>query len=189
MDEEIKADKEVVTPAVTDQEDPLKTEFEKTLGAKRTKEEKLLYTKKRIEEQLEELGIEPEEEDEDSKPLTLGMLKRINQETVVKTALDLTDDIPNEMERQLVRYHLENTIKSSGNPKKDLELAQGLVNSVKNQQILEETLRKPNAATHTSGGGAPAKKTQAVEFTEQEQLFMRPPFNLTKEQVIASRPK
>lgn len=118
----------------------------------------------------------------------MGCLKKIQQETVVKTALDLADEIPNEMERQLVKYHLENTIKSSGNANKDLELARGLVNSVKNGQILEETLRKP-APKPASGGGAPPKVEQQEEFTSDELAFMRPPFNMTKEQIIKARPK
>jgi len=193
------ADLEEVTPAVTEQpvvttteEDPLKIELEKlqrTAPKGRTKEEKLLYSKKRIEEQLKELGIEDEpEDDEDSKPVTVGMLKKLQEQTATKTALQLADEVSNETERELLKFHLENTIRSTGNPQEDLRLAQGLVNAAKNKQIIDESLRKPQATSHSSAPGSPLKLEKPQEdFTPAEIAFMRPPFNMTKEQVIAAR--
>jgi hypothetical protein len=201
MDDKNEVDEEVVPTATkektdtesdneSDEQDLLKTELDKVQSKGRTKVEKLQYTKKRIDEQLKELGVQDEpEEDEDDKPLTRGEFKKLQAQTATKTALDLADGVTSITERELLKYHLENTIRSTGNPQEDFKLAQGLVNSVKNSQILEETLRKPNATTHTSGSGAPAKKTQQVEFTDEELKFMRAPFNLTKEEVIAARPK
>ena len=198
MTDEIKADEEVI-PAVTDkpeaqaegEQDPLKTELDKVQRKGRTKAEKLIYTKKRVEEQLKELGIEDEpEEDEDSKPMTVGDFKKLQATVATKTALQLADEVSNDTERELLKYHLENTIRSTGNPQEDLKLAQGLVNAVKNQQILEEQFRKPTAKSHPSGGGSPAKPASPEEeFTPEEQAYMKPPFNLTKKQVLATRPK
>lgn len=189
MEKEIQADKEVIAPATIEQEqDPLKNELEKVQRKGRTKAEKLLYTKKRVDEQLKELGIEDEPlEDEDAKPMTVGDFKKMQAQTATKTALDLANEVSNETERELLKYHLENTIRSTGNPQEDFKLAQGLVNSVKNQQILEETLRKPPIKTHGSGSGAPPKDTKQEEFTTEELSYMKAPFNLTKEQIIAAR--
>ena len=197
MDEEIKADEEEVIPAVTEEEtvetveqDPLKTELEKVQRKGRTKAEKLLYTKKRVDEQLKELGIEEEPvEDEDNQPLTIGQYKKLQEQTATKTALQLANDVLNETERELLKYHLENTIRSTGNAQEDFKLAQGLVNSVKNSQIIEETLRKPIIKTHGSGSGVPAKTEKQVEFTPEELSYMQPPWNLSKEHILAARKK
>lgn len=200
MEDETKADQIEVTPAVTDEtkadskdsaeQDSLKTELDKVQRKGRTKVEKLQYTKKRIDEQLKELGVEDEiEDDEDEKPVTVGMLKKIQAQTATKTALQLADEIPNETERELTKYHLENTIRSTGNPQEDFTLAQNQVNAVKNKQILEELGRKTTPPTHGSNAGAPANKEKQEEFTPEEQSFMKPPFNLTKEAVIKARSK
>lgn len=210
MPDEIKADEEEVLPAETEEDkkvredaeakalseqDPLKTELEKVQRKPgRTKVEKLRYSKKRIEEQLKELGVEDEsddndEEDEDDKPVTVGMLKKIQSESATKTALQMADEVSNETERELLKHHLQHTINSTGNPEEDFKLAQTLVNAVKNKQITEEVLRKPEVKRNGSGGGAPPKLQKQVELTPQELSFMKPPFNLTKEQIIAARPQ
>ncbi len=170
------------------EQDPLKIELDKVQRKGRTKAEKLIYTKKRVDEQLKELGIEDEPlEDEDAKPMTVGDFKRMQAQTAQKTALQLADEVSNETERELLKYHLENTIRSTGNPTEDLKLAQGLVNSVKNQQILEETLRKPAPRTSGGGSGAPAREIKQEEFSEQELIYMKAPFNLTKQQILDAR--
>ncbi len=169
----------------------LKTELEKVQRKGRTKAEKLLYTKKRVEEQLKELGIEEEsDEDEDDQPVTLGMLKKLQAETAVKSALELADDITNDTERELVKWNLENRIKSTGNPQEDYKLARTLVNAIKNSQVIEEQTRKPETKSYSSASGAPPKQVRpAEELSATELEFTRPPFNLTKEQIIAARPK
>lgn len=177
-----------VEPDKTGEQDPLKTELEKVQRKGRTPAEKLLYTKKRVEEQLKELGIEDEPAEEDDKPVTVGMLKKLQAQTATKTAIDLANEVTNESERELLKYYLENVIRSTGNATDDFKLAQGLVNSVKNQQILEETLRKPAVKTHPTGTSAPAREAKPdEEYTAEELSYMKPPFNLTKEQVIKAR--
>lgn len=201
MENETLEDEEVVVPSPTEvveeesqdsetTEDPLKLELDRVQRKSRTKAEKLLYTKKRVEDQLKELGIDDEPEDEDDKPITVGMFKKLQAQTATKTALELVDEVSSETERELLKYHLENTIRSTGNAQQDLNLARILVNAVKNTQIMEQAALKPIAKTHPSGSGAPATTTRPQEeLSKEELLFMRPPFNLTKEQVIAARPK
>lgn len=177
------------TVEVSTEQDPLKSELEKVQKqGGRSKKDKLLYSKKRIEEQLADLGEDPDELSEDDKPVTVGMLKKMQTETAIKTALDLADDITDETERELTKYHLENTIRPTGDPKRDLELAQVHVNAVKNRQIMEETTRKGEPRkTAFNGGGNPKDGKIEEELTAQELSFMRPPFNLSKEQILAAR--
>ena len=196
MPEEIKTDIKPVPPVDTTkvdetsaEQDPLKTELEKVQRKGKTKAEKLLYTKNRIDQQLKELGIDDEpEEDDDSKPMTVGDFKKLQAQTATKTALDLANEVNNETERELLKYHLENTIRSTGNPQEDFRLAQSLVNSVKNSQIIEETLRKPRTQSASTGSGAPAKQVQPEEeLSTAEQMYMRPPWNLSKADILDAR--
>lgn len=199
MDEKIQEDEVVVLPSETQEEikvdetqtqDPLKTELEKVQKQGRTKREKLLFTKERVEQQLSELDTEEGIilDDEDDKPVTVGMLKKLQTQTATKSALQLADEINDETERELTKYHIENTIRPTGDPKRDLELAQVHVNAVRNKQIVETITNKPDTRKVISSGGVdPNKDKVEPEFSTQEQSFMRPPFNLTKEQVLASR--
>ena len=203
MNEEDLVEEEVVVPTATEEveepiveetveetTDPLETELNKVKNKGRTKAEKLLYTKKRVEEQLKELGIEEDVEEDDDQPVTMADLKRFQAQNAQKTALDLASSVTNETERALIEYHLENTIRSTGNPQEDFQLAQGLVNAVKNKQIIDGIIRKPLAKTHSSGSGAPAKVARPEEELNQvEKKFLSAPFNMTKEQIIAARPK
>lgn len=194
--------KEVV-PAATEKtteptqtDNPIEKELEKVSkkGKGRTRKEKLIYTKNRIERELSELdeeeGVEPSvEEVDENAPVTVGMLKKIEAEKATKTAISLADDIEDEHERELVIHHLNNTIKSTGNPTEDLKLARTLVNSVKNSQILEEAARK-GEGRNSSKPGAPAKPSEGIfEPTAEEAALMRPPFSLTKEEVLKARKK
>ncbi len=179
------------TKVETTEQDPLKEELARVQTnqdkSKRTPEEKLLHKKKIIDAEVAKLGLDEEEEEDDDKPVTRGELKKMQAEQATKTALDLAEDISNETERELVKHYLTNTIRSTGNPQEDLRLARGLVNSVKNKQILEEVARKPVAKTHGSGSGAPPKELKQEEFTDQERVYMAPPFNLTKEEILKAR--
>jgi len=184
----------------TSEQDPLKTELERVQQTGRTEKEKAEFTLRKNAERVKALGGDPTSilgiekevdiEDEDDKPVTLGMLKKMQQETASKTALQLAEEISNETERELAKWHLQNTIKSTGNPAKDFELSLSLVNAVKNKQILEEIGRKGPAKTHSSGSSAPAKtEGNEIELTKDELAFMNPPFNLSKEEILKARKK
>lgn len=190
------------TTEVVDEQNPLKAELEKVhekVGAK-SELEKAAFSLRKNAERLAELGgdpksilgIEKEVEadiDEDDAPVTIGMLKKLQKENATQTALQLADDIADPIERELVKHHVENSIRPSGNPREDLNLARAIVNAAKNQQIIEEVSRKSPAKSHTSSSGVPAKQERPVELTSEEMAFMRPPFNMTKEQILAIRNK
>lgn len=187
------------TPTVVDtpkeETNPLKEELEKVQMShgKRTEEEKLLYTFNRIQKQLKEKGIEvPTEEithreDEDNRPLTVAEYKKLKALDSEKTAMTLADNIDDEYERELVKHHISNTIKPSGNAEQDLKNARLLVNSIKNGKIIEEVQRKTTPKTHSTGSGQPAKQEEVTEeFSEQELTFMKK-FNMTKDDILKVR--
>lgn len=170
-------------------EDPLKKEVEKLESGKFTKKDRLLHAKKKIDEQLLELDSEGQPSDEDkNKPVTVGMLEDIEKQKAQKTALKLAEDIDDENERTLVIYNLENVIRPSGDPKKDLATARAIVNNLKNTQIVEEFDRKRSGKDKPNIPGNPPKNNNDVfEPTPQERVFMDPPYNLKKEDIIKAR--
>ena len=175
------------------EQDPLKPELDR-VQTKRTKLEKLAYTKNRIEQQIrdEQLaqGIEPSPDStDDDSPVTVGMLKKLQSDNTTKTALQFADDISNETERELVKFHINNTIRSTGNSQEDYRLALAIVNAAKNKQILEAVTLKPGAKRASSNGGATPQLEEEPEFTREEESFMRPPWNLTKQQILDARKK
>ncbi len=194
---------ETTTVESTTEQDPLKVELEKVQRKEgKTEAEKAAYSLKKNAERAKELGIDPaeilgyarkdvdDEPNDDDKPVTLGMLKKMEMEKSGNTALQLADDISNEVERELTKYHLENTIRSTGNPAEDLKNARAIVNAAKNSQIIEEVARKSPVKTHSSATSAPAKpEDEHIELTRDELAFTRPPFNLTEKDIIAARIK
>lgn len=161
----------------------------------KTKREKLSYTKKRVEEQLKELDIEegvtdPNLDGDDDQPLTKGEFKKLKTEEATKTALQLADEISDQVERELVKHHIDNTIRPSGNPQVDLANARAIVNNVKNAQIIEEVNRRQDPKRHSSGSGNPALDPKVEEeLTPTELVFTRPPYSLSKAEILGRRPK
>lgn len=187
----VEADK-TVTP--TPPLDPVKAELEKIKGKGegRTEREKLLFTQNKLKERLraldEEEGIAPTLDEDDDKPMTVGTFKKFQREQTVKTAENLADEqVTDPNENELVKYHLKNTIRSTGNPSEDLKIARSIVNSVKSQQILAEVDRTKKPKAHVSGAGSPGKGEDVFEPTAEEQVFMKAPFNLSKDQILANR--
>lgn len=199
MTEEIKVDTTVtptVTPEVTPQEpsqNPLQVELDKIEKHKsgRSKREKLEYTKQRIEQQLAELGGDDEPTVptvDKNAPLTIGAYEQIQREKENTRAVDLAENIQDEIERKLTIHYLENTIRPSGNAETDLGLARAIVNAKRNGQIAEEVARMSQPNNFSSAPGNPGKPLAEVfEPTAEEASMMRPPFNLTKEDVIKAR--
>lgn len=177
----------------------LQNELERVKKNERSELEKAAFSLKKNAERVKNLGGDPDtilgkrevsDDDDENQPVTLGMLKKLQAETAAKTAIGLAEEISNEAERELVKYHLSNTIRSTGNPQEDLRLARSLVNSVKNSQVVEEISRKSEVKSHSSASGANARtEDKQIEFTQAEINLMRHPFNLTKEEILAAREK
>lgn len=198
------AEETTVDTTEATEQDPLKVELDKVQRKEgKTEAEKAAYSLKKNAERAKELGIDPAEvlgfshavaddsDDEDDKPMTMGMFKRMQMDNAAKSALQLAEDIENETERELTKYHLENSIKSTGNPQEDLKLANAIVNSYRNTKILEESARKVAPKTHSSSSSAPAKLGSDIEIqlAPHEIPFTKAPFNMTKEEIVKSRPQ
>lgn len=176
--------------APSQEKDPIQAELERVESQKpkRTKLETLQYNAEKWNRDLAEERKKQGIEEDDNRPLTVAEFKSMQRETAQETALTLADDIQDEAERKLVKHHLEQTIKPSGDPQTDLRNARSLVNAVRNTQIAAEAVRagKPKAAG--SAASAPPREKQADDLTAEEKKIMTG-FKLTKEQVIASRPQ
>lgn len=183
---------EKITDETVVEQDPLKTELERVQKKEsRTHEEKLLFKKQQIDKEVRELGLlndEPiSEVEDDNSPVTVGMLKKFQQEAAAKTALQMTDDISDETERELVKYHLTNTIRSTGSPSEDLNLARSIVNAAKNKQIIEEVERKIPTKNYSSATSASARQTTSEPELTAEELTLMKWSGISKEQVFKSR--
>jgi len=188
------------TPVETTTEDPLKVELEKVKSRKTPQEkakDSLFFNAQKAKELgidvAEVLGIKTVEEpvDEDDKPVTRKELEELllksQQAQATKSAEQLAGEIENESERELTLYHIQNTIRSTGDAKEDLKLARALTNSVRNSQILEEQARKPEAKSHsssTSGGTTTSEPT--VVLTSEEQAYLNTGL-ITKEEILLAR--
>ena len=151
---------------------------------------RLLHAKGKIEKQLAALdgadGGTPTTTPENV--VTVEMLEEREAEKAKAEAVTLADDIQDPAERDLVKHHLEHTIKLSGNPKEDLKNARALANHAKNVRVLEEDGRIQAPRTHSSAPGAPANTDPGAQFqpTYEEAQLMRG-FGLTKEDVLKAR--
>lgn len=186
------------SPVEPTEQDSLKVELERVQKTPKSEIEKATYSLTNTAKRIKELGGDPASilgmttsvSDDDDAPVTVGMLKKLEHDRAAQSALQLAEAIPNETERELTKFHLENTIRSSGNPSEDLKIARSIVNAAKNQQITEELIRKPQAKTYSSSSGAPARAPEPEsDLTKEELSYMKAPFNLSREQVLASRKK
>lgn len=166
-------------------QDPSQSDAQKAPEKKFTKRERLEFTKAKIEQQLEEL----ENEEDDTRPLTLGDFKKMQQEKVKETALELATAIEDQAERDEVTSILESRIVPSGDANADLKLARDMVNARKNAQLAEDMARGQRPNAHVSRPGAPGYTPDAFVPTAEEVTFMNAPYNLTKEQIIEARRK
>lgn len=163
----------------------------------RTPAEKAAFALRKNAESAAALGLDPAEvlglntkaaagDDSDEVP---EWFKKHQQKEQSKTAEEIADSIEDPKERELVKRTLA-TIVTSGSAEERVRVARGYVNAVKTGQIAEELGRAGTPRSFSSGAGAPPGTTQKEpEFSHEELSYMKPPFNLSKEQVLAARPK
>jgi len=177
------------TPAPSQTPDPIAVEVQKIETKKRPKAEVLKYNIERLQKELEEENAKNGVVEDDSVPVTRAELKSFLAEKTQESALDLAQGLADENERKLTIHHLQNTIRSTGDAEKDFALALSLTNAVKNGQLAQESARAVRPRTVASAPSAPPKEKSNEELTSDEQKMMGPPFNLSKEQILAARPK
>lgn len=172
---------------------PVHTELNKikAKGKGKTELEKLEYTERKLQERKKELlaeqGINTDVSGDDSTPITKADLLKWEKEKSQKTALEMAEDVEDDAERELLKHHLTSTIRPSGNPKDDFKHAQSLVNTVKNSQLLELASKKGPVRTAASPAGAPPRYEPVFEPTAEERIFMRHPYNMSKEDILKAR--
>lgn len=200
MSDETTVEQTGTTPEEIIQE-PSQTPVQKELEREekrntKTEPEKAAFTLQKVAERAKELGLNPAEilgittKAPEGTVVTLEMLDARDREKAQKTALQLAEEIPDEHERNLSKLYLQNRIVPTGDPHEDLKLARALVNSVKNSQIAEEMGRRGTPASHSSAPGVPPRQApKEPELSAEELMFTKPPFNLSKEAIVAARPK
>lgn len=194
MDDEI-----TVEETITSEEKDSKAPSQDT--KKRTESETATYNLKRQAEKAKELGLDPAEilgvkthietdsGDEDSKPVTVGMLRDIQKKDATKTALQMADDIGDEDTKATVKKYLSDNIKPSGNAESDFKIALAAASASKNKLVIEEMNRFSPPKRTASGGSVGAKVEEEFTPTAEEARFMAPPYNLPKEKIIETRKK
>lgn len=166
---------------------------------KRTEAERAAFSLKKNAERAVELGLDPAEilgvkthietnvDDEDNKPVTVGMLRDIQKKDAQKTSLQMAEEIADEDTRNNVKAYLSDRIKPSGDAESDFRLALAAASAPKNKQVLEEINRYSAPKKTASGGSAPAFSEEEFIPTPEEAMFMKPPYNLSKEKIIVAR--
>ena len=166
---------------------------------KRSPEDTAAFNLKRQAEKAKELGLDPAEilgvkthidtnvDDEDSKPVTVGMLRDIQKKDAQISALQLADGIADEEIKNATKEYLTNNITPSGDADKDFRIALAAASASKNKQVVEMMGTYIAPKRTAAGGSAGVKVDEEFVPTQEEQVFMRPPYNLTKEKILAAR--
>lgn len=166
----------------------------------RSETDKAAYNLKKKAEEAKALGLDPlkvlgisnqvEVDDEmpDDTPLTVGTLRDFNKKGARKDAEQMAGALSDENERERVLSELKYIV-PSGDAQADFRRAQAAANIEHNTQVAEELARKGQPKRTAAGGSANATPMDTSELTPQEMIFTRRPYNLSKEKIIAARPK
>lgn len=158
----------------------------------RTPEEIAAYNLRRKAEDAIAMGIDPKKvlglnvEDPNEPP---AWYKQEKAKEAKETALTMADSIADAETKEKVKQYLQTRIVPSGNPEQDFRDALGLASSAKNKQVIEEVQRYTAPRTVAAGGDLPPNIEEEFVPTEQERVFMSPPYNMSKEKVLEARRK
>lgn len=156
----------------------------------RTPEEIAAYNLKKKAEDVKALGLDPKKvlgvESNDEVP---AWYKQEKAKEAQQTALQMAEKIVDTDTKDKVREYLQGRIVPSGNPEQDFRDALGLASSGKNKQIIEEISRYTVPRVVVSGGEIPSKTSEEFIPTDEERVFMAPPYNMSKEKIIEVRKK
>ena len=179
--------KKEVTSTSTAPDYKAELEKMKTELANKTKEleqAKFTLTKKNIEAKESKNTKVFGTEEEEPVVSTEDVVKSAVSEALNKSKAEdyLTKNSSNADEIELAKFHLENTIKPSGNPEFDAQSALSIANRgslIKKTQEMKTAMLNKNQMMNTTGGSG-----QSSVQTEQAADFSR---NLTNEQLTALR--
>jgi len=185
MDNENKENEEVVTPATDEGKtsEPSQT---------RTEKDKAIFTIKKQAERLQEMGVDPSEiigKKPNGNSEVPDWYKQEKAKEQTQNALQMAESLADAETREQVKTYLKTRIVPSGNPTQDFKDALGAVSAAKNKQILEEMARATSPKVVASGGSSDPTKEEEFIPTEQESIFMKPPYNISKEKILEARKK
>lgn len=168
------------------------TTQQKDIGKMKAKRADIDKTLREYGEDDDELAADDDDDEIDpDKPLTLRDLQRIDAGKAHKTAKELAAAVADPDERKAIQDALANSINPTliaSNPQQAFEQARAIANGARNSKIIEEANRRgKGAGGRATGAGAPAKVDDFFEPTVEERHYMRPPFNMTKEEILAAR--
>lgn len=153
---------------------------------------KLLRKKAFIDRDLQNLGVDVGEEDEDAgeadldQPVTRRELNEMRQREAAQTTLQMAEAIEDEPDKQAVIAALAQVV-PSGDSAKDFKAAVAIANIDRNSKILEEAARATAPRTAPTRTGAAPKRSEPFEPTAEEQMYMRAPFNLSQADILKAR--
>lgn len=185
-----------VTVAATEEKEP-QAPSQKN---EKTEKEKAEFSLRKNAERLAELGGNPAEtlnirpqitldaDLDDNKPLTVKDFRELQKKDAHKTALQLADELPDN-ERDEVKALLESRIVPSGNADDDLRLARAAVNATHNAQIAAHISQRFAPKQTAAGGSSDAHIESDFTPTPEEAQFMKAPYNVPKEKILAARQK
>lgn len=198
VDEDLNSTAQTAEKEATDAEEAATNLSQKLKG---DKVDKLKRRQHFIKKELEELGeagaddedLDDPDEIDPNKPLTLNDLRKIEAKKAKNTAVELAESLTDPAERaatlEALTTHVNPQLVAS-NPQQAFEAARSIANGTRNARIREEAGRGGSGTPRAHGAGAPApRQDEEPEFTAQEKGFMRPPFSMTKEEILKARGK
>lgn len=157
------------------------------IKVERTPEEIATFNLKKRADEAIALGINPRKILGDDTEVP-AWYKAEKAKEVQKTSLQLADAIADDDLKEKVKSNLGRIVPSD-NPEEDFRLALGAASSSKNKQVLEEMNRYSKPRVVASGSSQPIHVEEEFVPTAEEASLMKPPWNLSKEKILANRKK
>lgn len=153
----------------------------------RTPEEIAAYNLQKKAEDAKALGLDPKKIlGVESSTEVPEWYKQEKAKETKKTSLQFTEAILDADLKEKVVANLARIVPSD-NPEEDFKLALGAASSSKNKQVIDEMKRYSPARVVATGGSTPAPIEEEFVLRPDEEAFTKPPYNLSKEKIIAAR--
>lgn len=194
------------TPTETATEDPIQAELNKVRSKPR--EDKEIFSFKKIAESLKEKGKDPAEilgfkkeeesgQSEEDKPVTQKDLQKLIsqiQKAPEKKAVELVTEMQEDVNRkELMTHYIENVINPNLSENEKFEIAKTMVNGILTQKVQGITSLRPEVKTHSSASSIELPKGTDIlnqPLTAEEQYLLNASKGvLTKEEIIKQRAK
>lgn len=160
-------------------------DYEAELASIKAQKDKLEGKLRKAGEKIDDLKQSPGMDEETISRLVEEKIGSVTAQ-IKATAMDslIKQNAANEKEAELIKYHLENTVRSTGNDYEDLKNAKALANRNKFDQQVSEIKRasQETEAQPQTTAGQKEEKTEAIKLTAEEQKMARA-FGLTPEQI------